>query len=499
VSKGLFPKGISKITLLDMTLNPIAERLVFVDDGKDDLLTLQVNKKAFKTREEVKIDVNALLQPGDSIKTTLSAAVVNRNYLSTGDNSQNIKSYLLLDSDLKGAIESPSSYFVNEQFHSSAEKLDLLMLVHGWRSYLWDDVEQFTTPKTDDWNDAGITVSGHVKRILWNAPVQEAEVSMDYVYRNFRIGKAITDKEGRFLFKHIYLVDTLDVMLNARTKQGTRNAEIILDPLPEKDTLISSKLLDNNCFDIKLNPDFKRFNTFRQKKELEFNPEKGTILLDDVDIVQVKTEAFTRSFGEYPWADRTLIVTPKDYSFTYLIDYIEANEPSLWYSGDEITLSNKPVSIMLDGMSSDLREILTVRMAEIKMIDIVQPGFRKGFSMGELGVIDGSGIIAIYRKNIHKINIDYLDVKGRVIPELRGFQRPVSFYLPKYTLETMDSPKPDFRPTLYWNPDVRFENGKASLGFFTSDEASDYVVYVEGITKEGKICYGTTSFTVGKK
>jgi hypothetical protein len=119
--------------------------------------------------------------------------------------------------------------------------------------------------------------------------------------------------------------------------------------------------------------------------------------------------------------------------------------------------------------------------------------------MGELGVVDPRGLIAIYRKNPNKLNIDYLNVKGRIMPDISGFQRPASFYLPKYTLENVNSPKPDFRPTLYWNPDVRFENGKASLGFFTSDESADYVVYVEGITKEGKICYGTSSFTVGKK
>lgn len=496
VSKGLFPKGISKITLLDVSLNPIAERLVFVDDGKDDLLSLHVNQNTFKTREEVKVDVEALLQPGDSIKSTLSASVVNKNYLGTGEYSQTIKSYLLLDSDLKGAIESPASYFINDQFLSSAEKLDLLMLVHGWRSYLWDDIAQSPTPLADDWNDAGITVSGHVRRILWKAPVPEAEVSMDYMYRNFRIGKTITDKDGRFLFKHVYLVDTLDVMLNARTKSGTRNAEIILDPLPGKDSLISPALVDYSCFDAGLNPDYKRFNDFRQKKELEFNPEKGTILLDDVDIVQARTEAFTRSLGDYPWADKTLIITPKDYSFTYLFDYIEANVPSLVRSAGSVMLANKEVELKLDGMESDLQEILTVRMQDIQLIDVVNPGFRL---MGELGVTDPRGLIAIYRKHPNKLNINYLDKKGRIRPDISGFQRPASFYLPKYTLETINSPKPDFRPTLYWNPDVLLENGKASLGFFTSDEASDYVVYVEGITKEGKICYGTTNFTVGKK
>jgi hypothetical protein len=90
-------------------------------------------------------------------------------------------------------------------------------------------------------------------------------------------------------------------------------------------------------------------------------------------------------------------------------------------------------------------------------------------------------------------------MKGRLIPDLQGFSRPASFYSPKYTLETLHSPIPDFRPTLYWNPEVSLVKGKTTLGFFTADVMADYVVYVEGITREGKICFGTGSFKVEKK
>ena len=498
VSKNLFPEGISKITLLDMAMNPLSERLVFVDDDREDLLHLGLNQKQFKPRQEVTIDVDALLDPGDSIASTLSVSVVNKSYLSTGENSQNIKSYLLLDSDLKGAIESPAAYFINDEKNPSAEKLDLLMLVHGWRSYVWDDVEQTPNPLAKNWNDAGINIAGHVKKVLWNAPVAEAKVSMDYVFRNFQVGKTTTDKDGRFAFKHTYLVDTLEVMINAKTKHGTRNAEIILDPLLEMNADVLPDLLSKTSFNIDLNPEFKRYNSFRQMKELEFNPENGTILLDGVDIIEDKTEAFSRSLGEYPWADKTLIVTPEDYSFNYIIDYIEFNLPSLVRSGDSVMLSNETVNFMLDGLESDLQEILTIRMQDIELIDILQPGFRMAFDMGSLGVVDNGGLIAIYRKDIHQIDMRYLELRGRIIPDLKGFHRPASFYSPKYTLETINSPLPDFRPTLYWNPDVGFINGKASLGFFTSDVMADYVVYMEGITKEGKICFGTASFKVGK-
>lgn len=487
VDKNPLPKGILKITLLDMSLNPLAERLIFVDNGKTDVLSLRLNQKEFKPREEVKLDIDALLEPGDSIKSTMSVAVVNRNYLSTGENSQNIKSYLLLDSDLKGAIESPAAYFVDDQFHTSAEKLDLLMLVHGWRTYLWDDIEQTPAPSLSDWNDVGTNVSGYIKKLLWKAPVPEAKIAMDYVFRNNHIGTTTADQNGRFLFKNVFFIDTLTVMMNAQTKDGSRNLEIILDPLPEKDSVVSVSLLKSNSFDIDLNPNFNRDNSFRQMKEIEFNPEKGTILLEGVDIVEKKTFSFARSFGVYAYADKTITLNNDDYRFPNIIEYLVNRFASVYVDGDIVTYEKNEVKYMVDGMDFDLRDFKNIRMRDVETLDIWTDE------------INRQTVFAIYRKPDYLVAKYDMYKKGRIIPEIRGFDRPAIFYSPKYTLENIDSPRPDFRPTLYWNPDVSFVNGKANLDFFTSDEATDYVVYLEGITKNGKICFGTTSFKVDKK
>lgn len=489
LSKSQFPKGISKITLLDSTLNRFVERLIFVDDGNVDLISIKLNKAVFEPREEVNISAEALLSADDSITSTLSVAVVNKNYFSTGENSQNIKSYLLLDSDLKGAIESPADYFVDDKVHTSAEKLDLLMLVHGWRSYFWDDIEQIPQPSADDWNDAGLDISGYVKKLLWKAPRPNAELSMDYIFRFNNIGKAITDQNGRFLFKNTFLYDTLKVMINAKTKEGTSNLEIMLDPLPKKDSVVSVSLMKSSCFDSDLNMNFNSNNYFRRMNELELSLEKGTILLEGVDIVKKKPTAFSRSFGAMPYADRTLTLTKDDYRFANVIDYLKYKLAGVTEYVDTIMMGPHYVTFLVDAMSYDTRDVKTIRMRDIETIDIYSDAFSK------------STIIAIYHKpNNYRFVQQYDDYrKGRIILKMRGFNMPAKFYSPKYTLENINSPKSDLRPTLFWNPDLKFENGKANLDFFTSDEISDYVVYLEGISKNGKICFGTSSFSVAKK
>ena len=188
-----------------------------------------------------------------------------------------------------------------------------------------------------------------------------------------------------------------------------------------------------------------------------------------------------------PYADRTLTLTKDDYRFANVIDYLKYKLASITEYVDTIMMGPHYVTFLVDAINSDLRDLKTIRMRDIETIDINSSSLSRT-------------IVAIYQKpNNYRFVQQYDDYrKGRIILKIRGFNMPAKFYSPKYTLENINSLKPDFRPTLYWNPDVSIVNGKANLDFFTSDEATDYVVYMEGISKNGKICFGTTNFTVNK-
>lgn len=495
VEKSLFPSGISKITLLDTLQNIISERLIFVENELQKEADIDVNKKIFRYRDSVRIDFDVAKMSEDSINSTMLVSVVNRRYFCEGENSQNIKSYLLLDSDLKGVIESPASYFYDEENINSSEKLDLLMLVNGWRNYLWEDIQRTSIKSIAEWNDAGINVSGYVKKLLWNSPVPEAEISMDYMSRRFQIGKTTADDNGRFNFVNMYVLENMRVMLNARTKNGSNNTEIILDPLPVKITEIS---FENTAMKIDLDSDFINKNGSLDFEENPFNPAGKRIILESIDIIKDKNNAIIRSFGAYPWADRTLTITRNDYTFYNLIDYLKYTLPSLTDNGDEILLKNKPVDFMIDGIESTytFNEIRTIQMNEIATIDILNPGFRSGFSIGTLGVVNENGLIAIYKKDVPDIMQSDIYVKGRIMPKIRGYSLPRKFYTPEYSLENIKSPLFDERATLYWNPEVKVLNGKASVDFFTSDEKGEYLIYIEGITQNGKIVFGSSGFEV---
>jgi hypothetical protein len=63
------------------------------------------------------------------------------------------------------------------------------------------------------------------------------------------------------------------------------------------------------------------------------------------------------------------------------------------------------------------------------------------------------------------------------------------FISPDYSSEEMmESHIPDYRNTLYWNPSVKTDkDGKARVEFWSSDNKSEYVINIQGITLGGKI------------
>ena len=73
----------------------------------------------------------------------------------------NIRTNLLLTSDLKGYIHNPGYYFLDDSLHGGIIS-DLVMMTHGWRRFKTDDLfhpEPFT-PK--HYIERGQYISGYV-------------------------------------------------------------------------------------------------------------------------------------------------------------------------------------------------------------------------------------------------------------------------------------------------------------------------------------------------
>jgi hypothetical protein len=150
---------------------------------------------------------------------------------------------------------------------------------------------------------------------------------------------------------------------------------------------------------------------------------------------------------------------------------------------------NKPLTLV-DGVPEyDIEKVLSINSKDIERVDIINTRY-----FYSENVFDG--IVSFITK---KGNLSAMEFDNSIFrQEYEGCQVHEKFYSPDFSSVTSkESRIPDFRNTLYWNPDVHTDrNGKAEVEFFTSDESSDYSIVVEGITSDGRTGFGSLSLKV---
>jgi hypothetical protein len=150
---------------------------------------------------------------------------------------------------------------------------------------------------------------------------------------------------------------------------------------------------------------------------------------------------------------------------------------------------NKPL-ILLDGVPVyDFEKVLNINSKEIERADIINTRYFISENTFD-------GIVSFITK---KGNLSVMEFDNSIFRQVyEGCQVQNSFYSPDYNNTAIKNNRiPDYRNTLYWKPDVHTgKNGKAEIGFFTSDESSDYIIVVEGISSDGTTGYSSASLKV---
>jgi hypothetical protein len=503
LSKSHFPLGISKITVLNTDMEIVAERLVFVSDGQLTTVKINTDKEEYASMENVALSIEPMLAASDSVISTLSVAVVNEGYFSSGGNTQTIQSYLLLDSDLKGAIESPAQYFVDENSITSAQKLDLLMMVQGWRSYYWDDIIKLAPKDLINWNDAGITISGTMKRLFREKTVAGGKVQLSS-FSPLMVEKKETDSLGRFCFDRLFLKNSAEVKLIGVNEKGHKSIEVIPDAQEQRDTLVMPDSINRVLPEIGIPKRYARKNYFKQLAWQKFDPEKGNILLAEVKVSARKRDNVQQVRFYKPnmyMADDSYLITPGDYKYGNVHDFL-LKKAELPVDSWVTTTGGNSISQIVYYLDGELKKAIDIKdespqVLGIPIKNVYQIDVNKTLQAGKY--LPGIRAFAyVYTKKFDLSEPSNSSVRGTAIIRVRGFQRPNKFYSPKYTPENIINGIPDYRPTLFWSPEVVVKDRKASIDFFTCDNLSNYVIVVEGISKNGKICFGVKRFTVNK-
>ena len=94
---------------------------------------MENDKNSYGKRTPVRTSLLLTDMNGNPVKGNLSVAITDKS-MAVADTTHSILSTLLLSSELKGRIETPSFYLQTD--NPEAEKaLDLLLMIHGWKRY----------------------------------------------------------------------------------------------------------------------------------------------------------------------------------------------------------------------------------------------------------------------------------------------------------------------------------------------------------------------------
>ncbi len=493
----MFPGGINRLLLLNSEMQPVSERLVFSDNYPVNNLVVKTDSNSYSTRSDINLYITN--QDGISAKdiSDLSVAVVDENAVNAGSPSQNLLSWLLLGSVLKGHIEAPADCFVSDSLKAS-KKLDLVMLTNGWSNYLTDNLAREKDTSLFK-HSSGINLSGRVKKLLGSKPIENGPINM-LIFRKgdvkFLDGK--TDSKGVFSFNNIYFNDTASVFIQARTGKGRKFTELFLDPVFENRPGIDQPRLNNLKSFSDIPVGLYRRKYLNDIALREFHPDTGSILLGEVEIKRQKKEKDDDHFRIYGSADKSIKITDSDISYSDVLSFLSGRVAGLMIAGDRVSIRGGGTPLFLiDGMPFEgedgISMIRSIPMSDIDVVDVL----KDVSNLALFGSRGANGVIAVYTKRgfTGKVN-DYL--MGAITSRIIGYQPFRQFYSPKYTPENVNLPEPDYRTTLYWNPQVKTVNGEARLSFFTCDEVTNYRIFIEGITSDGRICLGAGQFTVDR-
>jgi len=397
---------------------------------------------------------------------------------------------------------------MNEESITADEKLDLVMMVNGWRSYYWDDLQKYAGLILPYWDDAGLTIKGKVQTLLGENLVKGETVELGPFSSQFLMLRDTTDARGRFSFNRLYLRDSARIMVNVKNNKGKNiNAEIFCEPTLVFDSNIAVsevKTINQVTLKIEIPEEYNQTAYYRYLAEQEFKLKEGSILLNEVEIKgELKSDPIIT--GVFGFIDRSYTPSEADReNYSDVQKYLEIEVPNIYVVEEGIRIGTASISprIYIDGFIQPV-PLEFMQMNDIAKIEIINPSKTDpAFFAGDLAVgapSNRGGVISIITKTgFGKFNDEFVRViPGRTNPLLRGFRQPREFYSPKYLL-TEDSKEkiPDQRPTLFWNPNLDMEGSKSVVEIYTSDMPGRYRIIVEGISQKGTICFGTAQINV---
>ena len=526
--------GIAQVSIVDKTTRKaLAQRLFFV---RGDVATASIvpSVKKFSPREQILVDFAVKSSKGEAVKGDFVVSVTDADVLKKDNSIDNIFSYMLLNSDLKGHIENPTYYFEADDAQHN-EHLDLVMMTHGWRRYDIDNILAGKKPKLRFPFEAEQSITG---RVTESAGKNRNTSVMIFRNRKDYLGVHSLNKNSRFHITGVDSPDTTVYLLQALNRDGSSNrVRIKVDPYiyPAMPTIC------RELFQKETKPSLTEEYMVRSKQSYFEDGGAPIIDIEAVEIIAKRSDSYeySSSLNEFNTVSgdmtrftsiydalqrfRELVVIGNNvYAAKIYMKMSDAELQDLSGSASSRSLSevvNDDQEVDEDGDNTSDSESGSTATADAPATDVEIPDYDSAepalyvngqemdisiidaYPMQEVlsvsylnemeamaaGMSSKTGVIILHVKDINAREKFLINSMAEVV--VPGYAAPAEFYAPDYSV-TNDRSKRDNRTTIMWEPQLQSNSlGDASISFWSADRQSDYRIVIEGITSEGELLH----------
>jgi len=472
ISKNTLGEGISHITIFNSAKQPVCERLYFKRPAQQLFIDVKTDQQQYDLRKKVNVSILAKDPPGKALNADLSMSVYRIDSLQAIDRSD-IFSYLWLNSDLKGNIESPGYYFKNANAETD-EALDNLMLTQGWRRFQWAQVLE---NKAAGFNYLP-EYHGHIitARIVNNengAPAKNIVTYLGIPGKRVQLYTSKSDSLGHLLYNTKDFYGPNEIIAQTNQLLDSTYRIDILSPFSEQYTKTALPKFE-------FNNDMAKALQEHSLGIQVLNVYSGNMLRRYYDPIIDSSAFYGKPHKTYKLDDYVRFTTMEEDLREYVTEDNIVNSKGNFHIkvlNDRGFLDGGDPLVLLDGIPVfNIDKVFTIDPLKVRKLEVTNERFFYGPSEEE-----GIFSFTTYKGDLGGVELD----PHAVVIDYEGLQLQREFYSPVYDTEARTASRiPDFRNVLYWSPNVATQD-KGGVSFYTSDQPGKYVGVVQGITSKG--------------
>lgn len=528
------PEGIAHFVIVDEHLVPLSQRLVYVRNEKPAVSVSASGK--IEPRKPIKLTIDVLDENNSRLKGNYSLSVTDCYSVELDSMSENMRSYMLLSSDIKGHIENPGFYFMNTDSRTDV-CLDNLMLTQGWTRFDISKILKLENRKYEFPFEHGQYLSGKVVNFT-GKPVSDNTVVAVIPLLN-KTYYAQTDSNGFFELDKMRFPENTTMRVQAAKKKKLSNYELRMDE-PQYPSFY--------------NPHPYAFMKSERKNHYINELEKGYTSVNGQRVIQLPEVSVTGTgskfdnLAQFKWDEDKieqtkvknamellyhlpgLQITPEgEVIFPNAAGMNGANNdfPSQLSGKKKKAVSAKSLrpKFYLDNRQIEMESLEQIKAEDIENVNLIDPESDRFLSMNAFNdQEDGQLLDELLAEDLDdveenaEVDLSAYSTReqltrpttGRVMltsktgnliiqdGDLRtltlmplGYSVAKRFYSPKYEVKE-EFAEADVRSTVFWAPVVRTDGTQpVTVEFYASDRADAYNYVIEGITDDGRVCHAS--------